>query len=746
MSVTHPGDSVQVDIVGDARPAEQRAPENVSPFRLFDILWRRKLTVLLVAAVVMAVAARQILVLPARYEATSIVLVDTRQNKLSDLQAIVAGAQADSLEVRTQVDILRSPALIERVAAQLDLVHAPEFAAGFTDHAADWRRVLNDVLALFGQAPAEAPVLNDETRLRSVTGTLLGDKITITNDGRSYVISISVRCEDPELAARIANTIAQVYLDFNRQLKDRAVVRANAWLEERLAPMQGKLRAAERAVGAFREQNGMVEDRSGVNSGGMRVTIAGQSLAQVNAQLGALMTERQTKEAAVEEIRRALAGKGDLLSIPQVVASPLVQLLRGQEATLSAREASLALTQSDASPALRAARAERQDVRARIAAEAQKIIGSVESEANAAREREITLRQSMTAVLGTVSDQAKSEIRLRELESEAAAARTVLTDYLNRAERNTNERDIQQPDAELISLASVPLGPAPPTKRQYLFIALVGAALAGVIAALVRDRLEPGFRTAEQLEADLGLPVLGFMPIAARRKQALTLDTRDVAYVEAMSNVRSVLQLSDVAGRPRVILITSALPQEGKTFFAISLARSVALAGGRCLLIDCDMRRPAVAATVGIDAEPGTSALTMAGGLLDQLVKRDSETKLDIITAADAPTGEPTLVSSANLKNLVDDARKRYDLVVIDAPPVLAFVDARVLSQISDSTVLVVRWRKTPRALVQSAVKALRVYGGRIAGTVITQVDLSQLGATEGSHAYVLRKYGAYFR
>jgi capsular exopolysaccharide synthesis family protein len=344
-----------------------------------------------------------------------------------------------------------------------------------------------------------------------------------------------------------------------------------------------------------------------------------------------------------------------------------------------------------------------------------------------------------------VAGQNKSEIRLRELEGEADAARALYTDYLNRAERSTNERDIQQPDAELISLAGVPLGPAPPTKRQYLFIAMLGAILAGVIAALVRDRLEPGFRTAEQLENETGLPVLGFMPNAVRRKRALTLDTRDVAYVEAMSNVRSVLQLADVAGKPRVILITSALPQEGKTFFAISLARSVALAGGRCLLIDSDLRRPAVAATVGVSAEPGLGTLANSG-MIDQLVKRDAASPLDIITAADSPSSAPALVSSAHLRALVDEARGRYDLIVIDAPPLLAFVDARVLSQIADSTVLVVRWRKTPRVLVQSAVKALRLYGSRIAGVVITQVDLSKLGVSEGSHAYVLRKYGAYFR
>jgi capsular exopolysaccharide synthesis family protein len=292
------------------------------------------------------------------------------------------------------------------------------------------------------------------------------------------------------------------------------------------------------------------------------------------------------------------------------------------------------------------------------------------------------------------------------------------------------------------------MGPAPPTKRQYLFLAALAAGLAGVLAALVRERLEPGFRTAEQIETETGLLSLGIVPQAARRRRALLLDGRDFAYGEAIGHVRSVLTMAGGAGHPRVILVTSALPQEGKTFFAISLARSVAQAGGRCLLIDCDLRRPSVAAALGIEAEPGLGPESLpaavSSGLVDELVRRDAATALDVITAGKGRGDASHMVASAKLRALVEEARGRYDLVVIDAPPVLAFVDARVLSQVADSTVLVVRWRRTGRAMVQAALKALRVYGGRIGGTVLTRVDMRALAAYEGNSSGVLRKYGPY--
>lgn len=759
MSVTDPVNSLQVDIVGgpraaEFRPAESRPPELVSPFRLFEVLWRRKGTAFVVFVLVLLASVPPILQIPPRYETRSLVLIDTRKNMLSDLQAIASGAQSDAIEVRTQVDILRSEQLAEQVAARIDLMREPEFAAAISGKPHGIGALIAAAEALMGYARPHGPPLTDSEKIRAATNLLLGDKVSVVNDGRSYVIGIVARTQDPELSARIANTFARVYLDFNRELKDRAVTRTNAWLDERMAPLRQKLRNAERDVANFREAHGLIGDGASGAGGERQGTVIAQQLAQLNTQMIRATADRVQKQSALDEIRHALAGGGDLFSISAVVASPVIQRLRAQESESGARVASMALTQSSASPSLMAARAAQGEIHARIEQEAQKVTASLASDANAAQLREAALKTELNSLQGQVAEQGKSEIRLHELQGEADAARSVYVDYLNRAEHTTNERDIQQPDAELISLASVPLGQSPPTTRQYLFVALLAAGLLGVIGALIRDRLEPGFRTAEQLEIETGLAALGFLPRARRKKAALAMDGRDIAYVEAMSNVRSVLQCADVAGHPRVILVTSAVPKEGKTFFALSMARSFALAGGRSLLIDCDLRRPSVATTVGMAAAPDRRTLgdTIPGGALgpvagiEQLIQRDTASQLDIITAADAPGSAPTMVASDQLRALIEEARTRYDLVVIDSPPVLAFVDARVLSQIADSTVLVVRWRKTPRAMVRSAIKALRTYNGRLAGAVITQVNMSALGASEGSHAYMLRKYGSYFR
>jgi capsular exopolysaccharide synthesis family protein len=740
MSLTRPNEGLQVEILNEAR-----APETISPFRLIDALWRRKLLIFIVVTCLMAAAAVQIASMVPVYDARALILIDTRRNALSDLQAIVTGSQADLLQVQTQVDILRSQALAIEVAEKLDLVREPEFATALARRPGGLAAQMAPLLALAGYPMPAAPTLTDEEKIRAVAGILVNEKLTVVNDSRSYVIGIQVRAEDPVLAASIANKYAEVYLDFNKQLKNNAVTRANDFLDQRLAPLKAKVREAEREVANYREQAGLIEDRTSWTPGRERSTVLGQQLGQLNSQLVLATSARMQREVSLEQIRDAQAGRGSIYAIPEVVASPLIQRLRTQQSEIGARLAALQQTRLDSNPTVMALRAEEREVRQRIDDEVKKIVGSIESEAAASRAREATLRLSLADLQSQVADQSKAEIRLRELESEAEAARLVYTETLNRAEQNSNQRDGQQPDATRVSKATVPLGAAPPTKRQLLVLSFFASVLLGVIAALVRDRLETGFRTAEQVEAETGLPALGFIPRTRHRRNALMMDERDSPFVEAINTVRGALQMADVAGRPKVVLVTSSLPDEGKTFFSVALARSVARAGGRALLVDCDLRRPGVSATIGMPPQQGVGALEPGVGV-SALVQRDEATKLDVITAAGARDNVQDIVSSELLRSLVNEARDLYDIVVLDAPPVLAVVDARVLSLMADATVMVVRWRRTPRVLVLQALKQLRIYGAKVAGVVITQANLRSLAASEGSHAYVHRKYGSYLR
>jgi capsular exopolysaccharide synthesis family protein len=265
-------------------------------------------------------------------------------------------------------------------------------------------------------------------------------------------------------------------------------------------------------------------------------------------------------------------------------------------------------------------------------------------------------------------------------------------------------------------------------------VAILASFVASVLLAVVRERLRPGYRTAEQVASSIGATALGSVPKVGNPRKALRFTGRHSAFSESIFSIRALLRLNLRVG-PKVILVTSALPREGKTFLSSSLARNAALAGERTLLIDCDLRRPAVARNID------TTDLRALDGIT---IRRDGLSCLDVITLPRDGISPQDFFASVAMRDMIEMLRKHYDMIVLDAPPVLAVSDARVLSRLADATVLVVRWQKTPEAFVTAAASALRAGGTWVAGAVLTQVRLRDLTASEGGHAYVYQKYSKY--
>ena len=203
-----------------------------------------------------------------------------------------------------------------------------------------------------------------------------------------------------------------------------------------------------------------------------------------------------------------------------------------------------------------------------------------------------------------------------------------------------------------------------------------------------------------------------------------------------------MLQHRGAAKSPQVILLTSAVPREGKTFFAVALAKNAAAAGCNTLLIDCDLRRPAVAAQLGMSARSGLENIRLEGGCRVQTFANGTH-PFDVITAAPGTANPQDLLASPEVQAMLSRARSLYDLIILDAPPVLGFADARVLSTVSDSTLLVVQWGRTSQKLVSAAIAALRLYGARIEGAVMNQVAAGNQTADENASRAISRHYTA---
>jgi succinoglycan biosynthesis transport protein ExoP len=730
------------------QPQSPIVPEDavVSPLLIFEIFWRRRYSILLTAIVLGVLSVGVAIRLPPAYVGTASVLLQERKSSVTDSPTTWATIATDAVAVRTQADILHSPDLAREVVRKFHLADMPEFSP----HPHLLTRVLDQLYAIdrfgimdrFGYADVVAttpmtPAEREEYAIRA----LLQD-VNIVNDGRSYVLDIKIKIAatdtlDPAqaavLSADLANAYADAYVKFTGRIKSDSIRQANSLFDERITILREKLQAAEHAVETYRDQNGLIEDRT-AGAEGRSVTNAGQQMARLNLDLSTAVSDRAKKEASLAQITTARPGSEDLQSVPEVVSSPLIQRLREQQAVLGAKEAGLAMSRGWGSPELSAVHASQRDVTTQIALETAKIAASLRSAVAAARNTEETLRAQLAKLQSQVGAQGQTEVKLHELQNEADVARMIYAAYLKGSEETANQIDSQEPDAIVVGRAGVPISEAPPTRQQLAGVGLLISVILALLQALVRERRQSGFRTSEDLEAAVGIKTLGLVPRVRRLRDALRFSDPKSMFSEAIISIRTLLRLN-IRNGSNVLMVTSAAPQEGKTVLSTSLARSAALAGERVLLIDCDMRRPAVSRHISSVEEQVVDNVT---------IRRDALSSLNVITLSSDSGSPQDFFASARMATLMATLRARYDLIVLDTPPVLAVTDARILSALADVTILVVGWRKTPRKLVGRAVAELRSSGAQLAGTVITQVKLSDLEAADAAQAYIRRHYAKY--
>ncbi|WP_428374972.1 GumC family protein [Lichenicoccus sp.] len=717
------------------------APDYVSPVRALSIFRRRKLLVACVVILVSVPVTAYITTIPPYFDSEATLALDMRKSAFSDLQASDLNAQGDTLTVRTQTDILDSTEMAGRVVDALDLVQSAPVQRLL--HTPEPRyRVLLDSLLGPKQPDQAAERLPRRVVEREVAIGWLRDRVTIANDGRSYTLTIKARTGNGLLSARIANAYAAQYLAFNRELKTTTVARGNALLDQQIAPLQRRVTAAEQAAEQFRERNGLVVSQRGDGDGSEGHTIAEQQLDEANSQL--LVAQGDLARKQSELAQAAVAFKsGRLDEIPTVDTSPLIQRLRDEAVEAQSRETMIGQSAGSANPALVAARATNASVRRALGETVQKTLTTLQSDVNGTKLRVTSLQDNLAGIRESVFKQSRARVELQQLESEAAAARAVYREFLARFEQTSSEATLQEPDANLVTTAQPPVGVTGPMRLRLIALAGIAGLVSGCGIALGLERSRKGVRTLEQLEAETGLFPLGFVPVADKAK---TISGRkSTLYTESITGVRRMLRFGSASKRAKVVLVTSAARGEGKTFFAVSLAASLGREGGRALLIDGDLRDPGVHKSLDMP-QPQHGADTGTGTAVRLVMQEDALTGVDVVSFRPPADGGPAQLDTGELQDLVDRARDRYDLIVLDAPPVLAVSNAAVMAQIADGTIFVVRWSETPPVAIRSALRTLQAFGVRVLGGVLTQVRVEELSGAEGGYGHVFKNISGYFR
>ncbi|MCE9649108.1 MAG: polysaccharide biosynthesis tyrosine autokinase [Parvibaculum sp.] len=682
------------------------------------------------------------------YTGEAMVLLNMQKTQVIDIEAVMSGLTADSATIDSEVEILRSRSIARKVIEKLNLMNDPEINRTLAP--ATFISEINP-LVWIGSIVGKKQVLTDAEQqaalLNAAIDTFLsGEKIT--RNGLTYVVSVTFNSESSQKAANIANAIADTYILDQLEAKFDATKRANEWLSQRLDGLRHQVQESERAMEIYRSASGL--------EGADGVTINEQQLSELNAQLILARADLAEKQAKYTRAKQILTSGGSIESVVDVLQSKTISDLRQREAEIARQQADLSSKYGPRHPSIVNAEAQRKDIVRQIGAEVQRIVAGIQNESAIAQSRVSALETSLHQLQSTAGQNNQALIRLRELTREAAANRTVYESFLGRFKETSQQQDLQTSDARVISAATPPQRPSYPRKGIVLFVALVLSGAVGVGVALLLERLDNALKTRPEIEEALGMACLGSIPETPNEldKDGKRIEPPNYvllkplsAFAESLRSLRSALSLSNVDNPPKIILFTSALPDEGKTTTAVSFARAAAHAGISTLLIDCDLRHPSVHKTLGVKApKEGIVELLASRADMEQAIQRDEPSGLAWLAVAAGAANPPDVLGSAQMKHLLADAREKYDLVILDTAPVLPVADSRVLSKLVDKVVFVTRWSQTPRDAAQSAVKELRNFHADIAGAVLTVVDTAkQAKYGYGDGGYYYRRYSRYY-
>jgi len=697
---------------------------SVSTWDIKGCLRRRKRRILGVAVVTMAVATAVIFSLPKTYVATSAVIFQGDRAEVVRLGDVQRETPFGADTLASEVELLTSEELLETVAKQLNLVADPEFNpaargdAGFTLPAnvsefiaPALNPVLREAQALFTLLkPKEdvQPIADPVQKQLSTTVMSMRTRLGVYPVGVSRVIRITFSSRRADVASLVANTVANVYVDTLLATKTKATQEAHSWIDQRLTELRDRASKSAQTYERFRFESGLARGKDS--------TITQEQITQVSTELTMARQRSADAQAILAQTRNA--GGPDLDMLASATGSQLLPKLREQLATATALQAEGTARDGSENPRSTAVRARVADINRSISAERERIKQTVQSRATItklAEERLVKTLDGLTARLG----QSDGDVaRMQALERDANADRELYTSFINRARQTDPEVNYQAANARVLSHASVPLEAGSPNKKLLLPVSFALSLGLGMVAAMAKENGRRGFTSMSVVERKVGVTPIGLIPMVARRN---SVSAR--AFEDAVAFTLARVTMPSKGVVPRSLLVTSALPQEGKTKTSIALAAAATARGMKVLLVDADLRSRSLSAAAGLDRSDRTLIQVLRREIsIEEAIHDNAAWGFPVMPAGSLATSPMGLLATGEWEGILRKLEQAYDLVIIDSPPVLVAGDTWLLARHADKTVVLSRWGSTPMPTVELAINQLVTAQANVAGLVLTMV------------------------
>lgn len=697
---------------------------------LVDIVFRRfKLIVISFLVTFLSVASLALNQTPL-YTATAELMVNTNEKNVINIAGVMGGLAADTSVIDTEVKVIGSTALLRKVAIEFDLIKEPEFNPyirepnpGLIDNVKSFLGYEEEVVDPFeGLSEEEIQAIQIQT-----AADILSGKVGVSRLGTTFILTVRVTGEEPELAATLANGIAEQYRTNQLDEKLEATKVATNWLSENVEELEREVLQKQRAVEEYRSRSGLLQ------AAGTGLTE--QNLAFLEADRSKIRSELIEARSRLDNVQNTIASGGDATSLAEVLDSRVVADLKIQRAAILRRQADLQVELGDQHPEMRRVRSEVADINSQISIEIERIVERLRSSVSIIERQLSEKTREINNARGELARNNANSVELDALERDARTSEELYEEFLSRFKETRPQSVITEADASLLSRAQVPQSPSSPNTILNLFIGLVLGGMVGGGLALLAEMFDNKISSGEEVRRKLGVSLIGSVPqitstgilgLFSKSPADYVVENPFTAYAESIRYMRAAIAFSDPDVETKTVAITSSLPDEGKTSTTLALGRMSAMSGSRTLVIDGDFRRRQLSKAVGAETDIGLVEHLSGTGSLNEVIFRDTLTSLDLFPLSRHGNTPHDVFGTKAFDELLAELREIYDLILIDTGPLLLMAESRVVAGKCDKAILMVRWRATAQTAAKHSLEHLKKFRANVMGVALSRVDLSR--------------------